>query len=50
MANKVTNEIINEVKSAKYFSITVDSTPDMLHVDQLSFVVRYVDSNLRPVE
>ncbi|XP_072225704.1 chromobox protein homolog 1-like [Leuresthes tenuis] len=27
---------------AKYFSITVDSTPDVAHVDQLTFVLRYV--------
>lgn len=50
MAKKVTKEIIDQVKQAKYFSIIVDSTPDMSHVDQLSFVIRYVDKSLRPVE
>ena len=42
MATKVRNSIIEEVKHSKYYSIIVDSTPDISHVDQLSFVVRYV--------
>ena len=50
MAKKVSKEIINQVKHSKYFSIIVDSTPDMSHIDQLSFVIRYVDKSLRPVE
>lgn len=29
-------------KSAKFYSISVDSTPDISHVDQLTCVVRYV--------
>jgi len=41
VATKVRNSIIEEVKNSKY-SIIVDSTPDISHVDQLSFVVRYV--------
>lgn len=45
VANKVRNEIIAEVKKSKYFSIIVDSTPDVSHVDQLSFVLRYVPAN-----
>lgn len=32
--------IIDELKQAKYYSIIVDSTPDISHTDQLSFVVR----------
>ena len=35
MAKEVTSEISNEVKKAKYYSITVDSTPGVAHVDQL---------------
>ena len=42
MANKVMSVIISELKVAKYFSISVDSTPDIKHVDQLSFTIRYV--------
>ena len=40
MANKVMSVIIRELKVAKYFSISVDSTPDIKHVDQLSFTIR----------
>ncbi|XP_035226570.1 uncharacterized protein LOC118198897 [Stegodyphus dumicola] len=31
-----------EIKEAKYYGITVDSTPDVSHTDQLSIVIRYV--------
>uniref|UniRef100_H2YTB8 TTF-type domain-containing protein n=1 Tax=Ciona savignyi TaxID=51511 RepID=H2YTB8_CIOSA len=41
MGQKVLCVIIDEIKTAKYFSISVDSTPDIMHVDQLS-VIRYV--------
>ena len=42
--------ITAEVKLANYFSISVDSTPDVVHVDQLTFIVRYVLLNGIPVE
>ena len=42
MANKVMEVIINEVQEAKYYSISVDSTPDITHTDQLSITIRYV--------
>lgn len=50
MANKVISEIVNEAKEARYFSISVDSTPDVSHTDQLSFIIRYVGQNGNPVE
>lgn len=34
--------ILAEVKKSKYFGIIVDSTPDLQHVDQLTFILRYV--------
>ncbi|XP_014663451.1 PREDICTED: zinc finger MYM-type protein 1-like [Priapulus caudatus] len=37
------------VKEAKYFSVTVDSTPDASPVDQLTCVLRYME-NETPVE
>ena len=41
MAKEATTKIANELKKAKYYSITVDSTPDVTHVDQLTFIIRY---------
>jgi len=42
IGTKVREIIIAEVKSSKYFSIIVDSTPDISHVDELALVLRYV--------
>lgn len=42
MGIKALSEIINQIKIAKYFSISVDSTPDISHIDQLTFIMRYV--------
>ena len=42
MGRKVFNSIVDEIKLAKYFSISIDSTPDVAHVDQLTVVIRYV--------
>lgn len=50
MGNKVSSNIISEIKSAKYFSIIVDSTTDISHTDQLTFVIRYVCQDNEPVE
>lgn len=45
MANTIRSKLIEEVKVATYFSLIVDSTPDVSHVDQLTFVLRYVLPN-----
>ncbi|XP_065662869.1 uncharacterized protein LOC136085486 [Hydra vulgaris] len=50
MSEKVLETIIKEVKAATYFSISIDSTPDITHIDQLSFIIRYVLPNGEPVE
>ena len=42
LGKKVKKTIIDQVKEAKYFSLTVDSTPDISHVDHLACVLRYV--------
>lgn len=42
MGNEVLNRIVHEIQEAKYFSISVDSTPDVSHIDQLTIVMRYV--------
>ena len=50
VAKEVTTKIANEVKKAKYFSITVNSTPDVTHEDQLNFIIRYVQDDGTIVE
>ena len=42
IGHHVFNRIIEEIKVAKYFSISVDSTPDVSHSDQLTTIIRYV--------
>lgn len=42
MGEQVLAEIIRQIKVAKYFSISVDSMPDVTHLDQLTFIMRYV--------
>lgn len=50
MAEAVKDAIIQEVKLAKYFSLIIDSMPDISHTDQLTVVIRYVLENGEPVE
>lgn len=42
---KVMNVILTELRDAKYFSLGVDSTPDVSHSDQLVFCIRYVKND-----
>ena len=42
LGKKVKDLILEEIKTAKYFSNLLDSTPDVCHVDQTAFIVRYV--------
>ena len=50
LGRNVRSVFIKEIKDAKYFSIIVDSTPDIAHIDQLTIVVRYVNKNGSAVE
>ena len=45
IAAKMFNIIISKIKHAKYYSVSVDSTPDITNVDQLTIIFRYVLSN-----
>ena len=49
MGKHVLDTIIARVKKARYFSVTIDSTPDISHVDQLTCVLCYIE-NETPVE
>ncbi|XP_065665548.1 zinc finger MYM-type protein 1-like [Hydra vulgaris] len=49
MGNRVLNEIISRLKLSKYYSVSLDSTADEGHVDQLTLKFRYMEQD-RPVE
>lgn len=49
MADEVLKVIIGRIKEAKYFSISVDSSPDEAHIDQLTVVIKYMEGS-SPVE
>ena len=44
---EILSNIISEVQKAKYFGIVMDSTIDVANLDQVSFSVRYVDSDFQ---
>ncbi|XP_054082569.1 zinc finger MYM-type protein 1-like [Zeugodacus cucurbitae] len=50
MGHKVSKQIGDEIRRAKYFSLIIDSTPDIAHVDQLTLVIRYVLESGEPCE
>ena len=50
MKKKIITKIANEVKKVKYYSLTVDSTPDVTHIEQLTFTIRYVQDDGTIVE
>lgn len=50
LANHVKELLVTDIKSAKYFGIIFDSTPDISHTDQMSEVIRYVKIHNGKVE
>lgn len=42
MGKEVLSTILEELKSLVHYSTSVDSTPDVTHVDQLTVTIRYV--------
>ena len=36
--------IVDEIKSSGYFSLSVDSTPDLSYIGQLNVVLRYLNN------
>ncbi|XP_042209606.1 zinc finger MYM-type protein 1-like [Homarus americanus] len=49
MGNEVLNEIISRIKLSKYYSISLDSTPDEGHIDELTLIIRFMEHDT-PVE
>lgn len=47
MGEQVLTEIIRQIKVPKYFSKSVDSTPDVSNIDQSTFILRYVSPDGR---
>lgn len=50
MYKKISSVITDELKKSKYYSLSVDSTPDITHSDQLTVILRYVLTDGTPVE
>ncbi|XP_031336217.1 zinc finger MYM-type protein 1-like [Photinus pyralis] len=45
MAKKTLDVILDDIRNAMYFSLSVDSTPDISHVDQLVLIIRYLNQH-----
>lgn len=44
MGKSISSTIVHEVKVARYFTLLIDETTDTGHLEQVSFILRYVDS------
>lgn len=49
ISNQLLNKIIENIKESRYYSISVDSTTDVGHTDQLCLTIRYLENN-EPIE
>ena len=49
MGKKVLHVILEDIRRANYFSISIDSTPDLAKIDQLTIIIRFVDLNGTPL-
>ena len=50
LATAIRSAIIAKVKEAKYFSVLLDCTPDASHQEQMSLIIRYVDTTSGSVQ
>ena len=42
LSNAINTNILSSVQKAKYFSIILDCTPDVSHVEQIKMLIRFV--------
>ncbi|KAJ8667023.1 hypothetical protein QAD02_008685 [Eretmocerus hayati] len=45
MAAEVIEMVVRDIKDSLYYSVIVDSTPDIAHIDQLTFIIRCILSD-----
>lgn len=45
IGSKIRQTILNDIRTSKYFSIILDSTPDISHIEQLTVIIRFVHLN-----
>ena len=43
LATAIKKQITEAVTSAKYYSVVLDCTPDVSHVEQMTMILRFVD-------